>query len=250
MGAGGRREKEAEEGGIDGKGAIAEDMRKVEGVRGTTEKRNGVRRYWEDMWGTKTWETTASGSRKGRGKSAGAFPSSPPASQGQFVAAQGSLGINRSSDTPLGDTRLVLNHSFQVTKDLPTSPQGAGDRHPQKRGYLAHPCNPLTNPDITPLWFIPTGSTRIGGQACTTSLSPQCPESLPASPTALATVPQPPCMRQEHERAGKQRTSIPDAGCDPRESRREQRKGTAPWLTGRCGEVSCTGHNDPCAEQQ
>lgn len=106
------------EGGTD---AIAEDTRQLEGVRGTTEK-NMVRRYWEDTWGTKTWEKTASGRRKGRGKSAGASPSSPPASQGQLVAAQGSLGINWSSDTRFGNTRLGLNCSFQVTKDLPTSP--------------------------------------------------------------------------------------------------------------------------------
>lgn len=53
MGAGGRREKEAAEGGICGKAPTAEDMRQVEGVRGTTEKRNGVRGYWEDMGGTR-----------------------------------------------------------------------------------------------------------------------------------------------------------------------------------------------------
>lgn len=123
--------------------------------------------------------------------------SPPPLLQpptGQFVAAQGSLGINWSSDTPFGNTKLVLNHSFQVTKGLPTSPQGAGDKHTQKRGYLAHHCNPITNPDVTPLWFIPTGSAHIRGWTCTTSLRPWCLKFLPASPTALATVPQPSCM--------------------------------------------------------
>lgn len=37
MGAGGRRERDAVKEGTDGKGAIAEDIRQVEGVRGTTE---------------------------------------------------------------------------------------------------------------------------------------------------------------------------------------------------------------------
>lgn len=134
----------------------------------------------------------------GEGKAEGNQQELPPLllqpPTGQFVAAQGSLGINWSSDTPFGNTRLVLNRSFQVTKGLPTSPQGAGDKHTQKRWYLAHHCNPITNPDITPLWFIPTGSAHIRGRTCTTSLRPWCLKFLPASPTALATVPQPSCM--------------------------------------------------------
>lgn len=102
MGAGGRREKEAVEGGINGKRAMAEDMRQVEGVRGTTEKSNNVRGYWEDTQRTKTWEKTASGRRKGRGKSAGALPhlsSSLP--QDSSLQHRAHLGLTGAVTPPL-----------------------------------------------------------------------------------------------------------------------------------------------------
>lgn len=72
------------------------------------------------------------------------FPSSPPASQGQLAAAQDSLGINWSSDTPFGNTRLVLNCCFQVIEDLPSSParrrQQASTE--EKGGPLSAPATP------------------------------------------------------------------------------------------------------------
>lgn len=89
MGEGGRREKEAAEGGINGKRAIAEDMRQVEGVRGTTEKSNNVRGYGKTHREPRHGKRLPVGEGKAEGNQEELSPTSPPASHRTVCCSTG-----------------------------------------------------------------------------------------------------------------------------------------------------------------
>lgn len=118
-----------------------EVLRQMEGVRGAMEKRNGARGDWEVLGRGRRCQWERERQRE---------PSSCSPLQGQLAAVQGSPGISWSRDTPSGNTRLVPSGSFQVTKDLPTCLQEAGNKCPTAKG--ASRPDPLLHPATTSLW--------------------------------------------------------------------------------------------------